>query len=388
MRWLVIILVVVAFGVAAEEPQPQATPSPQATLPPAGWTAGKRAALPEASGAAIFLDQDSVLPWIAPWSGDQNYTMGLAFHGFGKWVDRAGFTAPVKGLDWLFGLSKLHAHFRESQGMEYVEDHGLTFGNTAFTPKHLEIADPIRDDRPYASLLFLTVSRATIDPYARRMIKTDVTFGMLGLNISKQVQTSIHTSRRKKHPGSLTPYDPLGWPNQISNGGEPTLKYTATFLQNLSDSAAHDLTLHTEGSLGYYTNVAGGFAFRLGWLRTEFWTFNSNPISVANQAVGGAASKKKNIDKPELFLFAAGRGRAVVYNALLQGQFRDSNVTFDSTQMEHLVAEVEAGASAGWQGLNVVAAVAHRSPEYSVGETRSHTWGGIYLIWRRTPRAK
>jgi len=257
-----------ALGAEGQEARvtPHADPSPQITpcpMPcPASWDEGERRRLPEASGVAIFLDQDSVIPWIAPWSGDQNYTMGLAFRGFGAWVDRARLTAPVEGLDWLFGASKLHDRFGESQGMEYIEDHGITFGCTAFTPRRLEIAAPILNDRPYASLLFLSVSRATVDPYARRMIKTDLTIGMLGLNIAKSVQTSIHTSRRRNHPGSLTPYDPQGWPNQISNGGEPTLKYTAKFLQNLSASAAHDLTLHTEGSLGYYTNGAVGFAFR------------------------------------------------------------------------------------------------------------------------------
>jgi hypothetical protein len=377
-----------AGPLGGQEQQPHATPSPKPTPSAADWNEGERKRLPETSGAAIFFDQDSVIPWIAPWGGDQNYTMGLSLRGFGPWVERARFTAPVRGLDWLFRTSKLHDRFRESQGMEYVEDHGLTFGCTAFTPRHLEIAAPIRDDRPYSSLLFLSASRATIDPYGRRMIKTDLTFGMLGLNVAKSVQTSIHTSRRRKHPGSLTPYDPQGWPNQISNGGEPTLKYTAKFLQGLSDSAVHDLTLHTEGSLGYYTNAAAGFAFRLGWLRSEFWTFDSNPNTAANQARGGASTTKRNLANPELFLFAAGRGRAVLYNALLQGQFRDSEVAYDSTQIEHLIVEWEAGVSAGWRGLSLVASVAGRSPEYRVGEPRAHTWGGIYVIWRSTPGGK
>jgi len=125
-------------------------------------------------------------------------------------------------------------------------------------------------------------------------------------------------------------------------------------------------------------------AFRLGRLQSKFWTFDSNPLTAGNQANFGGSTRKGDVAKPELFFFAAGRGRAVLYNALLQGQFRDSKVTFDSTQIEHLIVECEAGASASWRGVSLVASVARRSPEYRVGEPRSHTWGGIYLIWRMT----
>lgn len=337
--------------------------------------------LKENSGGAIFFEQDSVLPWLGAWGGDQNYTMGLAFQASGPWLE-PHVAKPLAWLDDRLGAGALHKRLRTGQGLQWVEDHTLTFGNTAFTPTRIDLVEPIFDDRPYSSLLYLTVSRATIDPAARRMLKTDLTAGMLGLHISDAVQTWIHTRRReRKGPGALTPYDPAGWDNQISDGGEFTAKYTATLLQNVSDGAYHDVSLHAEASLGYYTNGAVGLVTRVGWLRTEFWTFNSNPTSAANQA-GGPASRKKP-RKIEFYLFGAGRGRAVVYNALLQGQFKDSPVTLDDTEIERVIREVEGGASLGFWKLNLVASVARRSPEYNVGQTRSHTWGGVYLIFRK-----
>jgi hypothetical protein len=70
----------------------------------------------------------------------------------------------------------------------------------------------------------------------------------------------------------------------------------------------------------------------------------------------------------------------------MQGAFRDSDVTFDQTELVPLVREFEAGGTFGWRGWQATIAVAHRSPEFDVDSTpRSHTWGGLYLTkrWER-----
>jgi hypothetical protein len=340
----------------------------------------------------LFLEQDSVLPWIAARRSDQNYTMGIAFQGSGAWVGRTCLGKLEKLVTRITGVSKVHQRLANSQGMEWVEDHSLTFGNTAFTPRHIEYVDPIFDDRPYSSLLFLTMSRATVDPYGRglfggRMIKTDLTIGVLGLHISREVQKHIHAKRREsKGPGAVTPYEPKGWAHQISNGGEPTFKYTTSYWENLSDGRRHDFTLQGEASLGHYTNAAVGVALRAGWLRSEFWTFTSNPLTAANQAKPATRTQKVSPRRLELYAFGAVRGRAVLYNALLQGQFRHSDVKLNDAQVEHLIRETELGASVGWRGVSVVASLNQRSAEYNVGAPRPHTWGGAYLIWRKPPR--
>jgi len=143
------------------------------------------------------------------------------------------------------------------------------------------------------------------------------------------------------------------------------------------------MTFATEASLGYYTNAAVGLVGRIGWLRSEFWTFSSNPMTAANQAVGGSESRKKA--RPvELYAFGAVRARAVAYNALLQGQLRHSDVTLHDTAVEHLLREWEAGVVLAFWKINLVGSIARRSAEYSAGEHRSHTWGGIYVIVRTT----
>jgi hypothetical protein len=314
---------------------------------------------------------------------------------------------PVRGLDWVFGLGRLHRRFRESGSIRnldgtrsFAESHALMLvQNGAFTPREISSPDPIHDDRPYASILAATAGRSTIDFTGRRVIKTELTLGVLGLRLSEWVQTGIHRSRRasnrEEDPTAETPYDPEGWTHQVSDGGEPTLKYTATWLEALSESGPHDVALHVEGSLGYYTNVAVGFSGRLGILRSDFWTIRANPLTSVNQglpeAVATAAQataggkvpvRDRSRNKLEAYVFAAARARLVVYNALLQGAFRDSEVTIPTSGVERVVPELDAGVTLARCGFNLTIAATRRSPEYSVGAPRSHTWGGIYVSYR------
>jgi len=352
-------------------------------------------------GWSIFGDQDSVYPWLGHWGGDQNYTMGVGLQITGKFV--TSVTAPVRWIDRFFGAARLHHNLaNESTSLlpfgvpSYFESHTLTLGNGAFTPRRLDLDAPIFDDRPYASILSLTAAHSTIDPYKRRVLRTDLTIGALGLRLSDHIQTSIHTSRRrnnqKKDPTVLTPYDPKGWPHQISDGGEPTAKYTATWLQAVTESKAHDLALQTEGSLGYYTNAAVGFIARVGWLRSDFWSVQTNPLTTVNQGLrdSGSAPPSQNRIPPrdrsrkklEAYLYASGRGRLVLFNELLQGGFRHSDVKFDATEVERVLTEIDAGGTLSLRGLSLTIALTRRSPEYNVGFPRIHTWGGIYVVYR------
>jgi hypothetical protein len=390
---------------AASPPEPGLPPSPAEA---AATPTLQPESIEERWGLSIFVDQDSVYPWIAPWGGDQNYTMGVGLQISGQLARFASW--PTEKIDWLFGLSRLHSHLRETGAIlvdgtpRSPESHTLLLENGAFTPKHIEAAEPIFDDRPYASILALTAGHSTIDFYRRRVLRTDLTLGMLGLRLSESIQTSIHRCRRKKNqdkdPAAVTPYDPMGWPNQISDGGELTAKYTVTWLQALSESPPHDLTLHLEGSLGYYTNAAVGFAARLGWLRSDFWATRYNPLSYVNQAVPQAVvesaqptaaqaaaarrvpRRERGRSRVEAYLFAAARARLVIYNELLQGGFLDSTVTIAGSDVERVVPEFDVGASLAKSGWTLTIAATRRSPEMGVGVPRTHTWGGIYVSYQ------
>jgi len=379
------------YAFAQEAPIEQAQPSsplapaphgpPPEKVPPCFL---KPATIGSPFGAGVYFEQDGVLPWLTTWNEDRNYTMGLAFPLIGQWIHRAKLDTPLRAADCLSGLNAAHNGQVEAAGRDALQDFSLVFGHTAFTPDRLNEPGIITDDRPYASLLFISTMRTTVDPFQRRVVRSEFTLGMLGLDIGRRVQTYIHQrNRANKGPDAVTPDDPLGWHHQISDGGEPTAKYTISLARAANETLWHDASWHTEASAGYYTNVAVGGLLRAGYLRSPFWALNSNPLTVGNQKFDGATGdldKDRAKRKFELAGFAAGRLRAVGYNALLQGQFRDTDFTLSSAQVARLVLEGEAGVTLAFGPCTAIGTIARRSGEYLVGVSRSHTYGGVHVV--------
>jgi hypothetical protein len=337
------------------------------------------------SGFTLITEQDFLLP---ARNEDRNYTMGVGF-GFagelGYDVDavfnpwRVTALVPLlrEAMDRTFpGLAWTSNWLDDRTG---ISEYSWTFGTTAFTPDELANPDPIFDDRPYGSLLFLSSRRIRVDRNERWAISSDLTLGMLGLDIAEEVQTWIHER--------IGADIPRGWRHQISEGGEPTAMYTFKYqrLPRLfndrfqSDGARMEWTWHTLGQLGYYVAAEGGLSLRAGWYQSRFWQWASNPLNSQNEAVGDPEEDR------ELFAFGALRGRAVRHHSLVEGQFSTSTVTVEA---EPWVLEGEAGVSGSILvkgrrvGLTWVM-VAARSPEFKdAGEPRSHWWGSAFATIR------
>jgi hypothetical protein len=346
--------------------------------------------------AAFLVDQDA---FVGRLNEDRNYTMGVLVQLAGAFVKPeqdqglgryAGWAGPLRAVDDLLGVDRVHAAVA-ARSPTWRESHTLTFGVTAFTPHDLMQAAPIRDDRPYASLAVLSVTRATtnydesgtVPDHERVVVQSELTIGMLapqvlGWGIAENVQTDIHRSMRRA--GSTNPPDPMGWSHQISNGGEATARYRLGVTRLIGQSPMHDLALTAEGNVGYYTNAAMGAQMRVGLIGGDFSEFNSNPSSLGNEM---PMSPRRQRRWPfQLYLFAAGRGRAVLYNALLQGQFRHSDVRLSWDEVSHTVMEFETGVAFVWRAVELRWTVlAGRTSEYEVGEHRTHTWGEAYVAF-------
>jgi hypothetical protein len=193
----------------------------------------------------------------------------------------------------------------------------------------------------------------------RARISPELTVGVLGFDPGHQFQAEIHRVIRaskgcQDEEPECVPHDPKGWANQISFGGEPTLRYGLLLERRMVDARAADwarFDLKGVGRLdvGYYTGAALGFAFRAGAFHTPFWAYNTAPINGTNQGVPSVASPPESASSAggfELYLFGALRGRAVAYNALLRGQFRHSVVRLNDAEELPLLYEFEAGATA------------------------------------------
>jgi hypothetical protein len=264
------------------------------------------------------------------------------------------------------------------------------FGNSAFTPAKatLGLTEPIHDDRPYASLLYLKVRRTSAR--GSRALVSDLSVGLLGLRLGEWVQTKIHQARGDILPG--------GWPNQISDGGELTLKYRVSPRWKLLGttpgtprrSLDMDLALALEANAGYYTNVGAGGRFRVGLIRSTWWSFERNAIA----DVRGPDTFRSRMGggKPfveELYGWASGGGTAWLYNAFLQGQFAPSEVTlgFDKgtvAPIKRYTGDAQVGGTVRIRpGIFATYAVQWLSPTFGGPKERTHSWGSIYVGYQK-----
>lgn len=319
---------------------------------------------------SIHIDQDL---W-APGNEDRNYTMGVRL----VWSDH---DAPRQSLNSFGLLQRIDGVL----GLDYAIDHGnvhrsVALGNSAFTPDELRSVEPIRDDRPYASLLYTASSVVVRDsPHSARGSK--LVLGMLGLPISEWVQTRIHAANRSLS-GRETPYDPLGWHNQISDGGEPTAMYQRAWYRQIpTESPVVDAAASCDVSVGYYTGASCGIVGKWGrYIETQdFWRMLGD-IDPQSDAAQRNAKRVRNDDRwiQEWYLLAGVRARAVGYNQLLQGGFRHSEFELGSGDIERVVYEASIGLNLTFRSTRqFMFTCTQRSPEHQLGQRRKHTWCGL-----------
>lgn len=325
---------------------------------------------PIVSSATLYVEND-VVPHAGD-NNDQNYTGGFGFHFQGRFITALKLNSGVDLLDRLTGVSRAWD--------SAVPRYSFLLYGTGFTPDTLNEDDVIPDDRPYGSLVGIAIRKLTVEPAAQNSTwASELAVGMLGLRAAENIQGRLHAYLRKKN-NSPTPYAPLGWSHQISDGGELTGLYRVSYDRLLLGDNADIARKHWqlvgggEAMVGYYTNAAAVTSGRLGWFNSHYWEFTTGAMAIATQA-----SLVPDVPRYELFLFGGLRGRLVGYNALLQGQFKNSDHTVTP---ERLIAETDFGLAATVRVAKVnVQAVwnvgAGRTAEFKSTLARRHTWGSL-----------
>ncbi|MFN8335698.1 MAG: DUF2219 family protein [Cyclobacteriaceae bacterium] len=328
------------------------------------------------TGYSIFIDQDMAWP---AYNQDRDYTMGLGFRFYGRrfdskrkpisWLTMKAMT----GLNTLVGLQK---HF-EKYG--YESRTSFMLGNGSFTPDSLLAKNPVKGDRPYGSVLYFSHRKSYLPAGTKHIISTQFTLGFLGTAVSKYFQKGVHYLYRNIAK-TEEPYDPKGWDNQISKGGEITVMYRVAYGKSFIDNRYLSISACTEGMAGYYTNVAFSGQVRTGKLVSRWFTLVSDPLSDGSQASDGREGF-------EIYAYGVPRVRFVAYNALLQGQFRHNDYELGWNDMRHVIGELDCGIAMGnsfcrnnrkgiWSfGLNF----SLRTPNYTGPYSRYHHWGGFYF---------
>ncbi len=310
-------------------------------------------------GWGLYIDNDKLAH-----NTDRDYTGSFAI-SYAAPEEEGLPLALDKAIDFFDGARNEPGIFRTDS---------FELGVVAFTPANLTISSPQPDDRPYASLLYATGKRHRVDVRDDSSVAFSLTAGLLGLAAASGVQRELHEL--------LNNPQPMGWNNQISDDGEPTFRYLWESRQLQGDyvygngSRLQWATASGFG-VGYLTEALLGLSLRYGHLTDPWWSFHSSPTGFGDRmlAPGQYASGAG------LYLWASMSASLRLYNALLEGQFRRSAVTYDNDQLRPVTGHFSIGA--GWTFHNrwrLSYSLQQQASEVKAGAAdRTFTWGGIVL---------
>lgn len=306
------------------------------------------------------LDQDLFLDPIPGANEDRDYTMGLfirfnSCRTASNWF--SGHEAQHLLLDAL-SIGDAQTKFRYSTAFESFN----------YTPDDLSAEDPLFEDRPYSSILQVTNSVVAFKNAERSATEVSLSLGFLGLPVSEWTQAGFHYAVRTVFR-SEEPFDPQGWDNQISNGGEPTAKLAVNWFHRQNVRANWlDIIYSTGANIGYQTGANVGFSARFGLLNKQ------KPVWQSGRASGTQINKSP---ERELYGILTNRVNFVGYNALLQGQFKSNVHDLSASEVERFVFENSIGV--GWKNErnDWLFSCTRRSAEFNLPERRAHFFCGL-----------
>ncbi len=292
--------------------------------------------------------------FLVPGSRDQDYTYGLSALHTGE-DNRHFYARPLALIDRALNLD---------EGTR----HGLELGLYGFTPEKIDVAHADFEDRPYASLIYAATRSERIYPLAGTVVSSQLTLGVLGLDLVGDLQRGLHEL--------IDSEAPKGWRHQISDGGEPTFRYSLARQQLLAEPTDFMEVKHTQSlSVGYITEASWGLNLRLGNVNSIWHNFHPEQASYAE------TSTQLNHRIQERFFWVGVALKARAYNAFLQGQWRDSMVEYSSRELRHLIVEAWLGYTHGFSnGIFISYGLRGHTSEIRDGRgDRNVLWGGLMV---------
>lgn len=323
---------------------------------------------PYSTGWGVILDNDAGISS----SSDRDYTAGVAVTLGGSRTAEYRFS-----LDPI--LSRLNRFANvDRQFPQTSTKHLMQIGLMLFTPELDYTGTPRAGDRPFANLLFIENSQFGIDAGGKRAYQSTLAVGILGTNIGEAIQNGVHRLGNFSNTGE--------YGNQISDGGELTARYAVSrqsLLLSRSTTRGNDIQLKysVEGDIGFLTEGSATLAARWGRFERPWWTFAPSRSKYLPQATPGSKDRFRPSSSGDFYLWGAITVRARAYNAFLQGQFRDSDVTFSGSQLNHVLGEVSIGVSRRFGNAVEVGLAAHyQTNEIKRGAgARNVRWGGLSI---------
>ncbi|MGF1644229.1 MAG: lipid A-modifier LpxR family protein [Thiotrichales bacterium] len=302
---------------------------------------------------------------------DRDYTGGISLMAAGP----TGCSAVARAVyDLLAGTTRACAATgTPSRDAPWCS---LQFSAALFTPNRSDEPIDHDGDRPYASLLQLAIGTLKpVDP-ARTAHASNLSVGVLGSQLGRHGQAFVH-----KVFGNG---EPLGWARQISDGGELTARWKherQAFAGETTTARGARVEWKTawDLQLGYLTGVGASVGVRTGRFRTPWWLFNPQ-----SQDYDLRDAPSISDGRSERFWYGGIRIKLIGYNALLQGQFRESALAYAADELNPVIAQ-------GWVGYrhalnrNATLGIEFRFQtaelDTSQGERPAY-WGNVTLDWR------
>lgn len=295
---------------------------------------------------------------------DRDYTGGIALSASGSRAESGWLNIdPVRA--WIFDNIDLG-----SKAETEIKKHSVQYGFIFITPDDITATQPILDDRPFASLFFISNTELTVHAAEGRAYRSSLTLGMLGLKLAGEIQSGLHY---------ITGSDEAnGWDNQISANGEPTAMLTLSVQHDQFKNNDYQISTHLEGNAGYSTDVNAGVNWRWGRLNTPWWSFNPSH----HEYITSAAISVRGVtgSRPEFYIFAGANIKYRFYSSLLQGQFRDSVHTLSRDEIEQTLASGTVGATREFgDNLRISLFVRGVSPEIKGSNARNLWWASLVI---------
>lgn len=326
-----------------------------------GAVATARAAEPELLGPAFNLvaENDMVV------RTDRHYTHGTKFTLFGSEVALArtqpGFHFPV----WLA------EHTPDLWSKPFATRIGVNLGQNIYTPTDITVTTLQPQDRPYAGLLYTSLllqKRGTTDGGTPVLDNWRIDLGVIGQ--ASQAEEAQNTVHRVRNLGTAN-----GWAHQLKTEPALALRFQRTWRWAQGggpDGWGWDFLPAAALSLGNIgTYAAFGGQVRAGWrLPGDFGVQIIDSTGAPSMGRTRAEDTRRGI-----FAFAGGEGRAMAYNAFLDGNlWRASH----HVSKFPLVVDTKFGVVYSGRRFDVSLAQIFRTKEF-VGQQELDAYGALSL---------
>ena len=117
---------------------------------------------------------------------DRDYTGGIAFTASGSRAQSGWLNIdPVRA--WVFDHVPI-----VNRAETVITKHSVQYGLVFFTPEDITSTQPVLDDRPFASLLYISNTELTVHPARDRAYRSTFSLGLLGLELAGDIQGILH----------------------------------------------------------------------------------------------------------------------------------------------------------------------------------------------------